>query len=67
MSEFSEKSFTATIEDTQDGSGDRILTIPPEISKEFGWKEGTLLNIELENNVIILTEIKNVQNNTTST
>lgn len=67
MSEFSKKTFTTTIQDAEDGSGDGILTIPPEICEEFSWKEGTLLNIEVENDVIILTEIKNVQNSTTST
>jgi hypothetical protein len=66
MSNFSKKVYSTTIEDAPDGSGDGILTIPPEICEEMGWTEGTVLNVSYENNAIILQEIKNVQNTTAS-
>jgi len=31
-----------------------VVTIPPEVVKESGWKEGTELQAELKNNKIIL-------------
>ena len=50
--------YTTTIEDAEDGSGDGILTIPPEIIRQTGWKEGTKLDISLgENGEIILQEV----------
>lgn len=36
-----------TIEDANDGSGDGILTFPPEMIEELGWKEGDILNLEV--------------------
>lgn len=36
-----------TIEDAEDGSGDGILTFPPELIQETGWKEGDTLNLEV--------------------
>jgi bifunctional DNA-binding transcriptional regulator/antitoxin component of YhaV-PrlF toxin-antitoxin module len=54
----SEIVYYSKIEDVEDGSGDGILTIPPEIIKQTGWKEGTKLDISLgENGEIILQEI----------
>ena len=31
------------IEETDDGSGDAILTFPPELLEQAGWKEGDTL------------------------
>jgi hypothetical protein len=66
MSKLSEKVYTTTIENANDGSGDGILTLPPELCEEMGWSEGTLLNVEIVNGEITLQEVKNVQNSTTS-
>jgi AbrB family looped-hinge helix DNA binding protein len=66
MNKLSERTYTTTIEDAADGSGDGILTIPPEVCEDFGWSEGTVLNIEIVNGEIILEEANNVQSNTTS-
>jgi AbrB family looped-hinge helix DNA binding protein len=53
--------FYSKIEDAEDGSGDGILTIPPEILEQTGWKEGTKLNITVqEDGKIILKESKSV-------
>jgi hypothetical protein len=56
------KIWTTTIEEAEDGSGDGILTFPEEIIQEKGWKEGTLLNLKVEEtptgNVLIITEVK---------
>ena len=59
------KTYITTIEDAPDGSGDGILTLPPELCEEMGWTEGTILNFELENGAIVMKEIKNAQINTT--
>ena len=49
--------FTSYIEDARDGSGDGILTFPPEIIEEFGWKEGDTLNLEVsEDGTLIITK-----------
>lgn len=49
------------VEDANDGTGDAILTFPEELVMLKGWKEGTLLNMEIEKtptgNVLIITEI----------
>lgn len=35
-----------TIEDAEDGSGDGILTFPPEFLEKTGWKEGDTISME---------------------
>lgn len=52
------KTFTTTIEEANDGTGDGILTFPPEILEEMGWKEGTQLNIEEKDGNIYISEVK---------
>jgi hypothetical protein len=56
------KSWTTTIEEAPDGSGDGILTFPEELIAEKGWSEGTVLNLRVEQrltgNVLIITESK---------
>ena len=52
------KTYSTTIEDAGDGSGDGILTFPPEILEETGWKEGTLLNLEEKDGNLYITEVK---------
>jgi hypothetical protein len=54
----SQKSWTTTIEDAPDGSGDGILTFPDWLVEERGWKEGTKLNLEAKDGVLIITEVK---------
>lgn len=46
------------IEDAEDGSGDGILTFPPEMIDELGWKEGDTLNFKAnEDGILILTKV----------
>lgn len=52
------KSWIAEIIETDDGSGDAILQFPDELIAETGWKEGTTLNLKVENGVLIITEKK---------
>jgi antitoxin component of MazEF toxin-antitoxin module len=41
-------------------NGDAIIELPPELCEEMGWKEGTTLDISLdEQKRIILKEVKN--------
>lgn len=49
------KRYIGKIEDAPDGSGDGILTFPPEMIEELGWKEGQVLKLEVVDNTIILT------------
>ena len=38
------KSWTLNVEEANDDSGDAILTFPPELLEQAGWKEGDTLN-----------------------
>ena len=57
-----EKVYKADILETNDGTGDCILQFPDEVIVETGWKEGTVLKLEVretENgNVLVITEKK---------
>ena len=37
------KSWTLNVEEANDGSGDAILTFPPDLLEQTGWKEGDTL------------------------
>lgn len=39
-------------------NGDSILQLPPELCEDMGWTDGTVLNVELIDGQIILTEVK---------
>ena len=57
------KLWIADITEANDGSGDAILNFPDDFIAEVGWKEGTTLNMKVEEtptgNVLIITEVKN--------
>lgn len=57
------KLWIADITETDDGSGDAILNFPDDFIAHVGWKEGTVLNMKVEEtptgNVLIITEVKN--------
>lgn len=57
-----EKVYKADILETNDGTGDCILQFPDEVIVETGWKEGTVLNLEVREtdngNVLVITEKK---------
>ena len=44
-------------------NGDAIIELPPELCEEMGWKEGTVLNIELENGQLVISEVNNDDRN----
>jgi len=56
------KSYIIDLQEANDGTGDAILQFPDELLAETGWKEGTVLNMRVEEtprgNVIIMTEKK---------
>lgn len=54
----SEKVYTATVEDTNDGSGDGILTFDPEFIKEIGWKEGDTIKMKVEDGKLYLSKVE---------
>ena len=46
------------IEDADDGSGDGILTFPPEMIETLGWKAGDTLNLVASSDrTIIVTKV----------
>jgi hypothetical protein len=56
------KTYTFDVLEADDGSGDAIIQFTEEFIAEVGWKEGTVLNLEVKEtptgNVIIMTEKK---------
>ena len=36
--------WTITLEEADDGSGDLIMPLPPELLESAGWKEGDVLD-----------------------
>jgi bifunctional DNA-binding transcriptional regulator/antitoxin component of YhaV-PrlF toxin-antitoxin module len=55
------KKYTTTMEDAADGSGDGILTFPPELLADMGWKEGDSLDISINKfGVVIIKKLDNV-------
>ena len=52
------RSWPAIIEEAEDGSGDGILTFPPELIEITGWVEGTKLNLEVKDGCLYITEIQ---------
>lgn len=57
-----EKVYTTNLLETNDGTGDCILEFPDAVIEETGWKEGTVLNLEVREtpsgNVLVITEKK---------
>jgi len=60
--DFTKKHWITELIEVNDGSGDAILQFPEELIKEKGWKEGTVLNLAVEQtetgNVLVITEKK---------
>lgn len=56
------KSYVFDVLEADDGSGDAIIQFTEEFLADVGWKEGTVLNLRVEErptgNVIIMTEKK---------
>lgn len=56
------KTYIADVLEANDGTGDAILQFPDELIAETGWKEGTVLNLTVEEtptgNVLIIAEKK---------
>ena len=53
------KVYKAELLETNDGTGDAILQFPDELIEETGWKEGTVLNLVVDGDKLIITEKKN--------
>lgn len=57
-----QKTWIADIIEANDGTGDAILQFPDDFIAETGWKEGTVLNLEIREtptgNVLVITEKK---------
>ena len=51
------KSFTTDIIEANDGTGDGILQLPEEFTKQEDWREGDVLKLLNENNTIVMTNL----------
>jgi hypothetical protein len=49
--------YQTTVEDAKDGSGDSILTFPPELLAESDWEEGDTITVKREHSSIHLTNL----------
>lgn len=47
-----------TIEDAEDGSGDGILTFPPEFIEKTGWKEGDTISMKVSSEGTLILQKK---------
>ena len=56
------KSYTSNVLEICD-NGDAIIELPPELCKEMGWDDGTVLNIESKDGAIYLNEVKPMEKN----
>jgi len=54
------KYWTTTIEDAGDGSGDGILTLPPDLCELRGWTEGTVLHMDVKDGCIYIYDEKDL-------
>jgi len=48
IEQYAPKTWTTTIEEINDGTGDALLTLPPVLLEKTGWVEGTTLNIDID-------------------
>jgi len=48
------KYYSTTLEDSEDGSGDAILTFPPDFLIENDWKEDDVISIKRVNDTLVL-------------
>lgn len=51
------KTFTTTITDTDDGTGDGILQLPEDFCKEDDWREGDRISLEVKDGSIVMINI----------
>jgi antitoxin ChpS len=51
--------WAAKCQDAEDGSGDLIVDIPPELMSKMGLSPGDELTIEVVDGMIVLTPIRN--------
>lgn len=58
------RTWQAFVEDAGDGTGDGILTFPPELLELKGWGEGTVLKMEIIDGCIHIEEVNSQENNT---
>ena len=56
------KIYTGRVVDILE-NGDAILELPPELCEDMGWKEGTVLNLDYQDGVVVISEINNDDRN----
>jgi hypothetical protein len=53
----SSRKYTLTIEETNDGTGDGIITFPDEIIEQLGWYENMPIKMVVEGNTLVITKL----------
>ena len=51
------KTYTCDVLDADDGSGDTVLQLPPELCIEEDWREGDSIKFTSENGSIVMRNI----------
>ena len=54
--------FITTIQECDDDSDDFFIEIPDELCQELGWKEGTEITWEIQDDAILISEYKEPNN-----
>jgi hypothetical protein len=57
MTSDDQKTWKLPLQDSKDGSGDRILELPDPLLVEMGWQEGDTLSIEPCTNGLLLRKV----------
>jgi hypothetical protein len=56
------KTYTANVAEICE-NGDAILELPTDLLEDMGWKEGTVLNLEMKDGVLYMEEVKDKKEN----
>ena len=56
------KTYTANVAEICE-NGDAILELPTDLLEDMGWKEGTVLNLEMKDGVLYIEEVKDKKEN----
>ena len=58
----SDKVYTSQVLEILE-NGDALVEIPPDLMEKMGWKEGDVLDMQLENDTIVIRKFPIAPNN----
>lgn len=53
----SNKKYILTIQESDDGSGDGIITFPDELIEQLGWYENMPIKMKVEGDTLVITKL----------